>query len=203
VICISRVTGSRGDEVGRLVAEGLGFRYVDDEIIARAAEKGGVSPGDVADAQRRKSLLHRVLESLGSDLGAEASALSQSQPELRDDSLQRLVVDVVEELAGQGNVVIAAHGASFVLAGMPDVLRVHITASPEVRAERISASAELDRKAATRSIRESDRSRADYLKRFYTIEDEQPTHYDVVVNTDRLKSTRAAELVARAASLER
>jgi len=115
----------------------------------------------------------------------------------------RLVVDVVEELAGQGNVVIAAHGASFVLAGMPDVLRVHITASPEVRAERISASAELDRKAATRSIRESDRSRADYLKRFYTIEDEQPTHYDVVVNTDRLKSTDGAALVARAASPER
>jgi len=29
------------------------------------------------------------------------------------------------------------------------------------------------------------------------------SHYDVVVNTDRLKSTDAAELVARAASLER
>jgi cytidylate kinase len=201
VICISRVTGSWGDEIGRLVAEELGFRYVDDEIIARAAEKGGVSPGDVADAQRRKSLLHRVLESLGSDLGAEASALSQSHPELRDDSLQRLVVDVVEELAGKGNVVIAAHGASFVLAGVPDVLRVHVTASPEVRADRLSASAGLDRKTALKSIRDSDRSRTDYLSRFYTIESEQPTHYDVVLNTDRLRTTDAAEIVARAATL--
>jgi cytidylate kinase len=201
VICISRVTGSWGDEIGRLVAEELGFRYVDDEIIARAAEKGGVSPGDVADAQRRKSLLHRVLESLGSDLGAEASALSQSHPELRDDSLQRLVVDVVEELAGKGNVVIAAHGASFVLADVPDVLRVHVTASPEVRADRLSASTGLDRKGAVKSIRDSDRSRSDYLNRFYAIESEQPTHYDVVLNTDRLKITDAAEFVARAARL--
>ena len=201
MICISRVTGSGGDEIGRLVAEELGFLYVDDEIIARAAEKGGVSPGDVADAQRRKSLLHRVLESLGSDLGAEASALSQPPPELRDDSLQRLVVDVVEELAGKGNVVIAAHGASFVLAGVPDVLRVHVTASPEVRADRLSASAGLDRKTALKSIRDSDRSRTDYLSRFYTIESEQPTHYDVVLNTDRLRTTEAAEIVARAASL--
>ncbi len=202
VICISRVTGSWGDEIGRLVAKELGFRYVDDEIIARAAEKGGVSPSDVADAQLRKSLLHRVLESLGSDLGgAEASALSQSHPELRDDSLQRLVVDVVEELAGKGNVVIAAHGASFVLAGVPDVLRVHVTASPEVRADRLSASAGLDRKTALKSIQDSDRSRTDYLSRFYTIESEQPTHYDVVLNTDRLKATDAAEIVARAASL--
>ena len=182
------------------MAEELGFRYVDDEIIARAAEKGGVSPSDVADAQRRKSLLHRVLDSLGSDLGAEASGLSPP-PALRDDSLQRLVVDVVEELAGQGNVVIAAHGASFVLAGVPDVLRVHVTASPEVRSERITASAGLDRQAAVKSIRDSDRSRTDYLSRFYAIENEQPTHYDVVLNTDRLRITDAAEIVARAASL--
>ena len=201
VICISKVTGSGGDEIGRLVSEELGFRYVDDEIIARAAEKGGVSPSDVADAGRRKSLLHRVLDSLGSDLGAEASALSQP-PELRDDSLQRLVVEVVEELAGQGNVVIAAHGASFVLAGMPGALRVHVTASLDVRSERMSASAGLDRKAAVKSIRDSDRSRADYLSRFYTIESEQPTHYDVVLNTDRLKITEAADFVARAASLK-
>jgi len=184
------------------VAEELGFRYVDDEIIARAAEKGGVSPSDVADAQRRKSLLHRVLDSLGSDLGAEASGFSQPPPALRDDSLQRLVVDVVEELAGQGNVVIAAHGASFVLAGVPDVLRVHVTASPEVRSERVSASAGLDRKASVKSIRDSDRSRTDYLSRFYAIESEQPTHYDVVLNTDRLKITDAVEFVARAASLK-
>jgi hypothetical protein len=184
-----------------LVAKELGFRYVDDEIIARAAEVGGVSPSDVADAGRRKSLLHRVLDNLGSSLGAEASALALPPPELRDVTLQKLVVDVVEELAGQGNVVIAAHGASFVLADMPDVLRVHVTASPEVRAERVSASAGLAKEAAVKSIRDSDRSRADYLGRFYTIESEQPTHYDVVLNTDRLKTTDAAELVARAASL--
>ena len=71
VICISRVTGSGGDEIGRFVAKELGFRYVDDEIIAWAAEKGGVSPSDIADAGRRKSLLHRVLDNLGSGLGAE------------------------------------------------------------------------------------------------------------------------------------
>jgi cytidylate kinase len=57
-------------------------------------------------------------------------------------------------------------------------------------------------KAAVRSIRGSDRSRTDYLSRFYAIENEQPTHYDVVLTTDRLKITDAADLVARAASLK-
>jgi len=198
VICISRVTGSRGDEVGPLVAEKLSLRYVDDEIIVQAARKGGVDPADVADAQRRKSLLRRVLDDLGSGLGAEASALSHSPPELRDDNLQRLVVDVVEELGAEGDVVIAAHGASFVLAGRPDVLRVHVTASPEVRSQRLSEASGLDHDAAVKSIRDSDRSRADYLRRFYGIETEQPTHYDIVLNTDRLKTVDVAELVAQA-----
>jgi Cytidylate kinase-like family len=201
VICISRVTGSHGDEVGLLVAEKLGLRYVDDEIIVQAAKKGGVDPADVADAQRRKSLLRRVLDDLGSGLGAEASALSHSPPELRDDNLQRLVVDVVEELAAQGDVVIAAHGASFVLAGRPDVLRVHVTASLEARSQRLSEASGLDHNAAVKSIRDSDRSRADYLRRFYGIESEQPTHYDVVLNTDRLKTGDVTELVVQAGTL--
>lgn len=35
VLCISYVTGASGEEVGRLVADRLGFRYVDDEIGCR------------------------------------------------------------------------------------------------------------------------------------------------------------------------
>ena len=60
VVCISRVMGSGGEDVGRLVAVKLDVRYLDDEIISRAAAKGGVSPADVADAEQRKSLLSRV-----------------------------------------------------------------------------------------------------------------------------------------------
>ncbi len=190
--------------MGRLVSGKLGLRYLDDEIIARAAAKGGVSPADVADAERRKSLLGRVLSELGGGHGTEGWAVAGVAPVVLDekppDYLQSLVVDVVEELAGQGDAVIAAHGASFALAGRPDVLRVHVTASPETRAQRLSESAGLQPKEAAKAIRDSDRSRADYLRRFYGIETELPTHYDLVVNTDRLSSADIAELVAHAAA---
>jgi hypothetical protein len=36
--------GAEGERIGSLVAERLGFRYVDEEIITRAAEKQGVDP---------------------------------------------------------------------------------------------------------------------------------------------------------------
>ena len=44
-------------------------------------------------------------------------------------------------------------------------------------------------------VRESDAARADYLRQFYGAEDELPTLYDLVVNTDRLSLEQAAELV--------
>ncbi len=42
-------------------------------------------------------------------------------------------------------------------------------------------------------------NRADYIKRFYGIDQESPIHYDLVINTDRLSSGQAAELVLHAA----
>jgi aryl-alcohol dehydrogenase-like predicted oxidoreductase len=45
------------------VAERLGFDYVDKGNVARAAEKGGVAPGVVADEEQLKSVLGRMVRS--------------------------------------------------------------------------------------------------------------------------------------------
>jgi cytidylate kinase len=45
----------------------------------------------------------------------------------------------------------------------------------------------------------SDRARADYFKRFYRVPAELPTHYDLVVCTDRLTAAAAADLIVAAA----
>ena len=41
VVCISRVVGSGGEDVGRLVAVKLDVRYLDDEIIAQPRRRVG------------------------------------------------------------------------------------------------------------------------------------------------------------------
>ena len=48
-------------------------------------------------------------------------------------------------------------------------------------------------------IKRADTNRADYIKRFYGIGSEQPTHYDVVINTDRITPEQAAALIVQAA----
>ena len=57
VICISHATGAGGTELGRLVAEKLGFRLVDEEIVTRAAENQNVRVDDLADADKWSDLV--------------------------------------------------------------------------------------------------------------------------------------------------
>ena len=52
---------------------------------------------------------------------------------------------------------------------------------------------------AAREVKGSDAARRDYLKRFYGIDAELPTHYDLVVNTDVLSIDQAADLITHAA----
>ena len=49
-------------------------------------------------------------------------------------------------------------------------------------------------------MKSSDVARRDYLRRFYDIGDELPTHYDLVVNTDVLTVEKAAGLVSHLVS---
>ena len=102
------------------------------------------------------------------------------------EKLRGLIRDAILATAAEGRVVIGAHAASFALAGRDDVLRVLVTASTDVRGARIAAADGLDEKAAVRQLEESDKGRSAYLASFYGVSRELPTHYDLVVNTDRL-----------------
>jgi uncharacterized protein len=204
VVCISHATGAGGEEVGRLVAERLGFLYVDEDIVARAAAKGRVDPGDVADEERRKSLAARLLDAMAHG-GGEAWALGGGAPlvageEIGSDELRALIREAIEQTAARGNVVIVAHAASQALPQGPEMLRVLVTASPDTRARRLSGLEGMDEKQAARAVKDADAGRRDYLKRFYGVGEEQPTHYDIVVNTDVLSPEQTAEVVSRAAA---
>jgi uncharacterized protein len=203
VVCISHATGAGGEEVGRLVAERLGFLYVDEDIVARAAAKGRVDPGDVADEERRRSLAARLLDAMAHG-GGEAWALGGSAPlvageEIGGDDLRALIREAIEQTASRGNVVIVAHAASQALPQGPEMLRVLVTASPHTRARRLSGLEGMDEKQAARAVKDADAGRRDYLKRFYGVGEELPTHYDIVVNTDVLSPGQTAEVVSNAA----
>ncbi|HWQ02346.1 MAG TPA: cytidylate kinase-like family protein [Gaiellaceae bacterium] len=203
VVCISRAMGAGGEDVGRLVAERLGFEYADDEVVARAAAKAGLDAGVVADEEERKGLASRVLQALARSGGAEGLAVGgmpiHTTDEPAPEDIRVLIRETIEHTAAAGKVVIVAHAASYALGEKPDVLRVLVTASPATRAKRLGESESLDESASAKAVKDSDAARRDYLKRFYGVGDESPTHYDLVLNTDKLAVDQAAELISVAA----
>ncbi len=202
-VCISRAGGAGGEEVSRAVADALGYRYVDEEVIARAAELGDVDPGDLESSEQRQSLIRRLVDRMTADTHVAEERHADDHfvyvtAETRPEALRRLIHQAIDEIASDGQVVIVAHAASHVLAGSEDVLRVWVTGSPEHRAARLAAG-DLSEADAKREVGESDKGREDYLRRFLGMEKEQATDYDVVVNTDRLSADAAAHVILAAA----
>jgi cytidylate kinase len=201
VICISRALGAGGEEVAHIVSERLGFVYIDEEIISRAAERSGIDRESVADAEHRRSLISNLLAAMAdgsASFGAPPVDAAWIEPSSED--VRSFIRDAIEEVAAKGNAVIVAHAASHALPSDSGALRVLITASPETRATRLTEADGLDSSAAAKTVKSSDAARADYLKRFYGVQ-ELPTGYDLVVNTDALSFDQAADLIVHAASL--
>src|SRR5262249_22197456 len=145
VICISRAVAAGGETVGKLVSTNLGFQYVDEEILAVAAENAHAHPRLVAEAEHRQSLLSRILDAIAEPPAVPASPSSYFTPapgtgtdDARDTGAplgklnrdaKELIREAIVEVASRGRVVIVAHAASFALAHVPGVLRVLVTAS--------------------------------------------------------------------------
>ena len=110
-----------------------------------------------------------------------------------------MIRSVIEDTAARGSAVIVSHAASLALAKRDDVLRVLLTAPPQTRGRRLAATLGVDEKEAARAVKRSDAARGDYIQRFYGIGAELPTHYDLVINTEKLAPDHAARLIVQAA----
>jgi cytidylate kinase len=201
VVCIARVEGSGGEAVGRQVADLLGFELIDEEIIQRAAETENIDANELGEVEQRRSVLGRLTRLLASSGGvdyawAPAPALLPTDPK----SLRSLIIRSIHETADQGNVVIVSHAASYALAERSGILRVLVTAPTSVRVARVQiAAGGIEAKKAEKVISDDDTARAHYLKAFYDVSQEQPTDYDLVLNSETITPESLAHIVAEAA----
>lgn len=205
VITVSRTLGAEGEDLaGKLAAE-LGYRYVDTEIIQRAARQAGVTEAEIAAVENRQGLVERILNRLaaGAIVAGPVVEPLEFAPNLTE-AYQHLITDVVRETAAGGSVVLVAHGASMALGARPGLVRVLVTAPVEVRVARIAASEGIDLRRAEKRVSASDSARAQYFERFFRVAKELPTHYDLVVNTESLGidvSVQAVLAIARGREL--
>lgn len=199
VVCISRAIYTDAETIAADVAKELGFRYVDEEIVERAALSRNLTPAEVASAERRKSFLAQFVRDLGESSTDVIKFIAKKDAGPNDD-LRELIRDAIRETAAAGKAVIVAHAASYALARQKGVLRVLITGSEFARVNKwLPTSGGKSPREAAESIKVSDDARGNYLKRFYDVPYESPEHYDLTLSIDSLSREQITNLILQAA----
>jgi CMP/dCMP kinase len=178
-ITISRQLGSFGDLIAEQVAQELGYRLVERDLINQAALRAGTP-----------EMALEVIDELGL-LSIKPSLLVQK-------AYQTAVNLVMQELADSGNVVIVGRAGSILLAGAPAVFHVRIIAPVAERVRRVTQAFPISENAARARVETSDQRRAEYLRHYHGVDWNASDLYDIVVNTGRLSAEMAAELICLA-----
>jgi cytidylate kinase len=106
--------------------------------------------------------------------------------------------ELIEELARDNNILIVGRGGQAVLRGWPDTLHVRVIAPLDVRVKRLVEGQGIPAVAALAQIQTSDRRRKRFVERAYHVNWNDPSLYDLVLNTATLDVTRAADLICLA-----
>jgi len=178
ILTISREYGSGGRDIGRMVAQRLGYDYVD------------------------KERLFSDLEQAGARWGKAARELDEVCPTVweRFDWQYRAYVVQLEAMiircAARDRVVIIGRGGSLLLRQVPHCLRVRLVAPLAVRVERIMLRESLSQEAAKRLILRVDGDRACYIKANYGTDWDEEQVYDMTLSTGKLTYDQVAEILA-------
>jgi cytidylate kinase len=183
IITISHEMGAGGPEIGQQVAEKLGYRYVDHELISDAAHRYGL-------------------------LEEKLSHLDESKPSLfeRFDVETRRYITVIQtalfEFAEQDRLVLMGRGGQWLLRGISHHLRVRVMAPFELRVKRMAAklAGSMGENASPRTvmemIRRDDTERTKRMRYLYEVDLADPALYDLVINTEKLTVPSAVVLIA-------
>ncbi|MBE0687622.1 MAG: cytidylate kinase-like family protein [Anaerolineaceae bacterium] len=178
IYTISRQYGSGGSKLAMKLAELSGYKLVWREVINQAAIKIG-SP-DMALA---------VIDELG--------LLGICPDEETCSKFREAISQVVVEIAEKGNVVIVGRASQLILKGFPNCLHLKIIAGMDTRIKNIQLSKNVNEKAAKAQIEESDRNRKNFIIKFYQADWNDPSLYDLTINTDHIDLDSIAEWIIK------
>jgi cytidylate kinase len=183
-IALSRLPGSGADELGRLLAERLGYGFFGIEIVDRIARLSGIQQELVRGMDER---VRGAIEAMIDGLRGRPARFSES------DYVRRLV-RVIATLGEGGSAVIVGRGAAYVLDG-DHALRVLVVAPREERIERLAKRHDLPLAEASARLDREDAGRRQFLRRSFGVDPDDASLYDLAVNTSSFGIEGAAGLI--------
>lgn len=191
IINIGRQLGSGGREIARRLADELGYRFCDRELLNLAARESGFSEElfERNDEHKRffRSLFHLHVPHM--------SGCNFYSDRLSQESLFKFQSDAIRRAADAGPCVFVGRCADYVLRDRADRVDIFITADTDERVARICGRTGCDRQAALRLIEKGDADRAAYYNYYTGKKWGHGGSYDLCINSSRLGIERTAEFV--------
>ena len=113
-----------------------------------------------------------------------------------DWTLVQQTTQTILRLAGLGRSIVVGRGGNIITARLPNVFHVRLVAPIVTRIRHAAEYYHLSEAEAAKLVRERDQARRRYLRRHFNAEIDEPTLYDVTLNTGRMGFVQAAEVIA-------
>lgn len=178
VIAIVRQFGSGGHDIGKILAEKLGYDFYDAEIIQMTAGTTGYTPEFI------KKNEEIMTNSLIYDLVNQMYLNADMQDEAPKDKIFEAECQVVRNLAKKGNCVIVGRCADYVLRNSGNCLKVFFSAPLVSRIRRVAQRQNISEGEAKATVQKNEKLRADnyryYTRRMWGA----AGNFDLSLNTD-------------------
>lgn len=177
LITISGGVGCGVEKIAPLVAEAANLDLYGDHRLQQEAAKIGIKSED--------------LKGLDEKVPGLFDALRGRSPELYLDVME----SVIYEVSRTGRGVIIGHGSQFLLRDFGCAFHVRIHASEPYRIKQIMDQQKLSSKAAEKMMNKSDHERRGFMRFAFHMDWNDPSLYDLVINTEKFGAEGAANLI--------
>jgi cytidylate kinase len=184
IITIARQFGSGGKTIGYKIAEELGIRCYDREILSIASEESGINEQLFAKADEK---LKKNIFFKGSKKAYQGELIPPKSSEfVSNQNLFNYQAKVIKELASKESCVIIGRAADYILMDNPNVVSVFVHASEEFCLKSALERYTMTEKEMERYIAKTDKYRAEYYEHYTNRRWDDARNYDLCLNSGKL-----------------
>lgn len=193
VITIGRQYGSGGREIGQKLAELLGIKCYDNELLDRAAKESGICQElfENHDEKPTNSFLYSLVMDTYS-MGYASAALS-GMPINHKVFLAQF--NAIKKIADEGPCVMVGRCADYALDDYPNRISVFIYGSMDRRIRRVAERHNFTDAKAKDAITKTDKQRASYYNYYTNKRWGDISSYDLCINSSMLGVDGTVEIL--------
>lgn len=184
VITLAREYGSGGRYIGKLVAEKLGIKLYDKNLITKLANNTGLSEEYIEENEQKVKPLANLNNGYYVGLNnADELFINESQ--------------LIKDIASKESCVIVGRCANFVLEDNKDIIKIFIYSNMENKVKRATKYYGLNKVKAEKQVKEINKLRENHCKHYTGKEWKEVSNYDLCINSDLYGVEETANIICK------